>query len=71
MAGTEKRPTVDIYVAQRPTYATFTCPKCYAEAEIPYKEFCEEHGEPCDWSGGEIECPECGAKYEIDRWEFT
>lgn len=71
MISTDRKPTIDIVVLQRPTYATFECPKCLTDIEIPYSEFCAEHGEPCDWSGGETQCPECGKVYEIDGWEFT
>lgn len=62
--------SVDIVVQQRPTHAKFECPECLADIKIPYSDFCAEHGDPCDWSGNEIKCPECGKKYEIDEWEF-
>jgi len=49
----------DITVISRPTTVKFECPYCEHENEMDYDDFCDNHGEVCDWGCEEITCEEC------------
>lgn len=62
---------IQLHVETIPAYIRYECPHCGIETAIPYKEFIDEHGQPCDWNYDAVTCAECGKKYEIDGWEFS
>lgn len=62
---------VTVKVVQRPVHVDYECPHCEEEIEIPYNDFCDEVGDPCDWVYSKITCPECEKTIEIesDDWQ--
>ena len=60
----------NVSVYQKPISIEIECDNCEEEITIPYNEFVSEHGEPCDWTGQEIKCHECGYINIIDSWDF-
>lgn len=59
-----------VLIIQKPVYAKMECEECYADIEIPYKEFAVGNDCIYDLEGHEIECPHCGAVNIIESIEF-
>ena len=61
---------VDVQVEQKPVSVLYECPYCGVEFEIDYVKFCDEHGDPPDWTHSKITCGICGQKFEINNQEW-
>jgi len=55
----------DITVITRPDAVTFECPYCENRNKIHYGDFCDEHGEVCDWGCEAVVCGECEKDIKI------
>lgn len=62
----EKIQSIEVSVLQRPYAVRIECPYCQAENDVSYGEFTGKYGDPPDWNGSEITCPDCGRKILID-----
>ena len=60
----------DVKVYSKPTRVEIRCEKCLEDTAIDYKEFTEEHGEPCQWVGELVKCHSCGYVNMIGGWDF-
>lgn len=58
-------PDIEVRVSQKPISVELECPECYHEASWPYDEFKRLYGDPADWTGSRIECPNCHKQYTI------
>lgn len=60
----------ELTVNQKPVSVSFTCPECFCGNEMPYDDFCDRHGEPGDWEGQRIQCPECGREFTVETQDW-
>lgn len=60
----------EIRVNQKPVSVTIECPECNRSEEINYNEFTGAYGDPPDWLGTILTCPNCGARLRIDSQDW-
>ena len=66
----ERLPEAELTVSQKPVSVEFECPCCGHEIEMPYGDFEGKYGDPPDWSGSVIECPDCGKRILVDSVDW-
>lgn len=65
MPEKNKIPVIDVTVVQMPVKVEFSCPACGENHRIEYREFVEAYGDPAEWNGMDIKCPNCGRKLRV------
>lgn len=67
---TPNLPGIEVRVVQKPIFVNMECPDCEYEASWPYDEFKSMYGDPPDWTGEKITCPNCGKEYRINSQDW-
>lgn len=70
MKFTPAPPDIEVRVCQKPVSVELECPACGHEASWSYDEFTAMYGDPPDWTGCRVCCPECGREYTIGSQDW-
>lgn len=62
---------MEVRVHQKPVEVILICDECDHQHEEQYNDFCDKHGDPCDWNYEKWKCPECGHVNEFDGQDWN